>query len=112
MWTGKICEKIGLEGGGAEGRGAGGGGGWWAAEVVIFCGPVGDQEITRTMWMNRLGKIEKLCSELDLLNNSQVQLALLRSCAGFPKINFALRTCNPLFLDGHLENFFFFFFFS
>ena len=35
MWTGKICEKIGLEGGGAEGRGAGGGGGWWAAEVVF-----------------------------------------------------------------------------
>ena len=28
MWTGKICEKIGLEGGGAEGWGAGGGGGW------------------------------------------------------------------------------------
>jgi len=73
--------------------------------IALLGGPVGDQEITRTMWMNRLGKIEKLCSELDLLNNSQVQLALLRSCAGFPKINFALRTCNPLFLDGHLENF-------
>ena len=73
--------------------------------ISLLGGPVGGPVITRHMWNSRLDKIASTCLELDALNNSQVQLALLRSCAGFPKINFALRTCNPMFLDEGLNAF-------
>ena len=73
--------------------------------ISLLGGPVGGPNITQAMWKNRLQKIEDLCQELDDLNNAQVQLCLLRSCVGFPKINFALRTCNPHYLDADLDNF-------
>jgi hypothetical protein len=73
--------------------------------IALLGGPVGGPEITRAMWATRLAKIETLCGELDNLNNAQVQLCLLRSCVGFPKINFALRTCNPLYLQADLADF-------
>jgi hypothetical protein len=63
--------------------------------IILLGGPVGGPVSAATLVHSRVDKIEKLCGFLPKLDSSQVALTLLRSCVGFPRIAFALRTCIP-----------------
>jgi len=68
--------------------------------VKLFGSPIGDADFANQLLSNRIQKIKALLKEVSKLEEPQVQFCLLRSCAGFPKIAFSLRTCPP---DYHEE---------
>ena len=42
-----------------------------------------------------MGKIKDCLSKLPVLEDSQIEMSLLRSCLALPKLSFSLRTCPP-----------------
>jgi hypothetical protein len=63
--------------------------------VMLLGGPVGGADNARSIVTSQVDKISAICSQLEALQDSQIALTLLRSCAGFPKLAFALRTTVP-----------------
>ena len=55
--------------------------------------------------MKRVLKIQSITEKLLEIMDPQIELALLRSCIGLPKINFALRTVHPFFIADSLSLF-------
>jgi hypothetical protein len=49
--------------------------------------------------------VEQILAILPELDHPQVEISLLRSCVGFPKINFSLRTCNPEKIRAQIRRF-------
>ena len=66
--------------------------------VKLLGSPIGDADFANRLMRKRIAKISDLLAEVRKLEEPQVQFCLLRSCVGFPKIAFALRTCPPVFL--------------
>ena len=54
---------------------------------------------------HRVAKLKSILSLLPSLEDSQIENTLLRWCLAFPKINFALRTCPPSFLQEAIAEF-------
>jgi hypothetical protein len=66
-----------------------------AAGVELLDGPISTSpSFCNEFTMKRVDKIEVLLKELVGLQDPQFQL-VLRSCAGLPRFNFALRTSLP-----------------
>ena len=55
--------------------------------------------------LNRVKKVELVLAHLHDLQDSQMEVTLLRSCLSLPNIAFALRTCPPLHLKAALSAF-------
>jgi hypothetical protein len=73
--------------------------------IKLLGSPVGDQVFAQSLLDKRIDKISVLLQKLNALNDPQVQFALVRSCVGFPKIAFSLRTCPPEFVKNQLRKF-------
>ena len=53
----------------------------------------------------RVAKIEAILDKVQDLDNSHCELTLIRSCIGFPKFAFALRTCPPCLIPKAIARF-------
>jgi hypothetical protein len=73
--------------------------------VELLGGPVGGPVTCVALMASRVAHISEICGLLDSLEDSQVSFALLRSCAGFPKLSFSLRTSSPEFVATHASAF-------
>ena len=62
--------------------------------------PLGSTNFSRAQFKKRIDKICIILKELMEVRDPQVEYALLRSCCGFPKIAFSLRTIPP----NHIED--------
>jgi hypothetical protein len=54
---------------------------------------------------NKIAKFNELCGYLPDIEDPQVELRLLRSCIGFPKINYTLRCCEAEKIKDVLQDF-------
>ena len=63
--------------------------------VDLLGSPLGSTEYAESYVGTRVNNIGKVLEVLSDMDHPQVELAMLRSCLGFPKFNFALRTCPP-----------------
>ena len=63
--------------------------------IVILGSPIGSVEFERRVIGERMKKIGEISSMLSLIEDSQIEYALLRSCLSSPKFTFTLRTSNP-----------------
>ena len=57
--------------------------------------PVGDSEFCEEYVSKRIAKIEAALKRLEVIDDPQSELLLIRSCLGFPKFVFALRSAPP-----------------
>ena len=57
--------------------------------------PVGPATFCEDFVSQRVGKIKDCLSKLPVLEDSQIEMSLLRSCLALPKLSFSLRTCPP-----------------
>jgi hypothetical protein len=71
----------------------------------VLGGPVGSAAFADRLLRERVAKINSLLLELDKLDDPQIELALLRSCAGLPKLAFALRCAPPEAIAGAISVF-------
>ena len=62
--------------------------------------PVGDKKFSEKYVRGRVDKIREVLDKLEILDDPQVELSLLRSCLGFPRFGFSLRSAPP----SHIEN--------
>jgi hypothetical protein len=63
--------------------------------VGLLGSPLGDPAFSEELVGKRVSGIQRSLDLLREVDDAQTQLALLRSCLGFPKFAFALRTCAP-----------------
>lgn len=73
--------------------------------VKLLGSPIGSADFANRLLLKRIHKIDALFTEVRKLEEPQVQFCLLRSCVGFPKIAFSLRTCPPVHLTECLQLF-------
>lgn len=73
--------------------------------VELLGGAVGDDEFCRRILRERVMKIEAGCSQLKELGHSQIAYQILRHCAGFSKIGYALRIFEPDVIRPILQEF-------
>ena len=57
--------------------------------------PIGDVSFISSFAVKLVAKSALLLSEISELDNPQVELNLIRTCGGLPKINHLLRVCDP-----------------
>ena len=57
--------------------------------------PIGDKTFSEKYAKARVAKIKEVLDRLDILDDPQVEMALLRSCIGFPRFGFTLRSAPP-----------------
>ena len=57
--------------------------------------PVGPTTFCEDFVLQRVGKVKDCLSKLPDLEDSQIEMSLLRSCLALPKVSFSLRTCPP-----------------
>ena len=57
--------------------------------------PVGDKEFSEKCVEGRVKKIKEVLDRLEVLDDPQSELALVRSCIGFPRFGFTLRSAPP-----------------
>ena len=57
--------------------------------------PVGPATFCEDFVSQRVEKIKDCLSKLPVLEDSQIEMSLLRSCLALPKLSFSLRTCPP-----------------
>jgi hypothetical protein len=72
---------------------------------VLFKAPVGSPTFCVQVVNNRVGKCALLMDKLHTLENPQIQFGLLRSCFGFPKFAYCLRSCDPNTMKNAYEAF-------
>ena len=65
----------------------------WGFTFLGF--PVGPATFCEDFVRQRVGKIKDCLSKLPDLEDSQIEMSLLRSCLALPKVSFSLRTCPP-----------------
>ena len=61
--------------------------------------PIGAPEYCNEYVEKRVAKIKRALANLNLIDDPQVEMALLRSCMGFPRMTFALRSAPPTYID-------------
>ncbi len=67
-----------------------------AAVVDLLGAPISqDADFCAEFVLKRVRKIEAFFKRLSSPKNPHLQLVLVRSCLGFARFNFALRTCSP-----------------
>ena len=67
-----------------------------------FCllgSPVGPPHFCELTVRKRVERIRSSVQQLHVVEDSQMELALLRSCLSMPKFNFALRSCPPSYIQ-------------
>jgi hypothetical protein len=57
--------------------------------------PLGSSEFCSKLFLSRVSKAEEIMAKIPTLEEPHAAYMLLRQCAGFPKISFALRTSPP-----------------
>jgi hypothetical protein len=72
--------------------------------ILLGC-PIGGPDFCREYIKTRVSRVDGLVSMIEGLDDSQIQLLLLRLCVGFPRIVYALRTANPEWIQEELKAF-------
>lgn len=67
--------------------------------------PVGEKAFCEEYVRNRVEKIEAALKHLELIDDPQVELLLIRSCLAFPRFVFALRSAPPDDIAGAVAHF-------
>jgi hypothetical protein len=67
--------------------------------------PIGSTNFSINILEKRIASIQRALDKLPLLQDSQAEFVLLRSCLSLPKFGFCLRTCDPSI---HAQSFAFF----
>ena len=62
-------------------------------------------DFIQALFLKRVEKCENLIDSIRLLEDPQLELHLLRSCAALPKITFSIRTCDPFSISTCLDQF-------
>ena len=62
---------------------------------VLLGSPFGSSSFCTSVVLKRVAKIRDTLPALKSVQDSQIQLTLVRACLSLPKISFALRTCAP-----------------
>ena len=57
--------------------------------------PIGDKEFCEEYVRERVVKIKAALKNLEMIDDPQVEMLLLRSCLGLPKFGFSLRSAPP-----------------
>jgi hypothetical protein len=73
--------------------------------VSLLGGPLGDAAFAEGLVRRRVAAISAGLELLALVDNAQIELALLRHCLGMPKFTFALRTCSPTLMPSAIGAF-------
>jgi len=73
--------------------------------VELLGGAIGDEHFCRNVLHDRVLKIESGCAQLKELGHSQIAYQILRHCAGFSKIGYALRIFEPDIIRPILQQF-------
>ena len=68
--------------------------------IILLGSPVGSKTFEREANKKRIQKIKDIANKLQLIEDPQVEFALLRSCLSIPKLMFTLRTTDP---SNHLD---------
>ena len=63
--------------------------------IIVLGSPVGTTEFERKIIMERIDKVEELTERLASLEDSHMELTLLRATLSLPKLLYVLRTVNP-----------------
>ena len=64
-----------------------------------------NDDLIQALFLKRVEKCENLMESYRLLEDPQLELHLLRSCAALPKITFSMRTCDPFSISTCLDQF-------
>ena len=72
--------------------------------TLLGC-PIGPPCFCDHVVQTRVDKIGDHLSSLTDLEDSQMEIALLRSCLALPKLSFSLRTCPPMYIQQACSNF-------
>ena len=67
--------------------------------------PVGDKEFSEKCVQGRVKKIKEVLDRLELLDDPQTELTLVRSCIGFPRFGFTLRSAPPEDIEEAVKKF-------
>ena len=63
--------------------------------LELLGSPIGTDAFCTSYVMERIGRIEEALKNLSVIDDSQCEYLLLRSCLGYPKMAFALRSAPP-----------------
>ena len=63
--------------------------------IVMLGSPIGSLDYERRMISERMDKVRDISQKLPLIQDPQIEYALLRSCLSLPKMIFTIRTSNP-----------------
>ena len=66
---------------------------------------VGNKAFCEAVTSRRIDKIATILSKLSIIDDPQVELALLRSCLGYPRFAFALRATPPALIADSIRRF-------
>ena len=66
--------------------------------VLLGC-PIGSPTFCASTVLGRVKKVQELLCLLPDMEDSQMEVTLLRSCLALPKIAFVLRTCPPSYIQ-------------
>ena len=64
--------------------------------IVLLGSPIGSEEYERKVIGEKMEKVREISSLLPLIEDPQIEYALLRSCLSLPKLAYTLRTSNPV----------------
>ncbi len=67
--------------------------------------PVGDKEFSEEYAKKRVARVKEVLDRLDVVDDPQVELALMRSCLGFPRFGFTLRSAPPQYITEAIQQF-------
>ena len=67
--------------------------------------PVGDKKYSEKCVRERVKKIKEVLDRLEILDDPQTELALVRSCIGFPRFGFTLRSAPPEDIEAAVKEF-------
>ena len=76
-----------------------------ASGTDLLGSAVGDSSFQNAVLAKRVGKIADMLKALQDIDCAQTKLHLLRSCLGFPKFSFALRTMHSDFVQENIDYF-------
>jgi hypothetical protein len=73
--------------------------------IDLLGAPLGHSTYAERYVGKRVTKIKGMLDKVADINDSHIELTLIRACLGFPKFAFALRTCAPVKISGAISSF-------
>jgi glutamate racemase len=73
--------------------------------MSVLGSPLGSDRFVNEHADSKVITLSCLLERVSELHDSQIELLLLRSCTGFPKITHLLRTCAPLLIKDAINTF-------